>query len=300
LSLYAFPRVGQAGLGNTLFPWARAELFASDSGAQLLAPRWGRLRLGPYLRREPEKRRYSGFFHSATHVRGWARAWIRASGRHFSESEGEVARKLAAESARACVVDFEGLAGLFDSLATRAPLLRERLWAMTDPDLRSTGLPAERPFVAMHVRRGDLTRQGFTPEQLLGVLQYTPLSWFQSMVNASERLPEFSGFPILVFTDGSGEEIDPLLSMRGVSRSPRQAAIADLWMMSRSSLLFASGYSTFGMWASFLGGMPTIYAPGKIQQLVQRDREGSREVELPEGAEIPRDVAAAVRFRAGL
>ena len=75
--------------------------------------------------------------------------------------------------------------------------------------------------------------------------------------------------PIVVFTDGRPEEVRELTELKGVRYHDRKPAITDLLMLSNADLLLASGRSTFSMWASFLGEMPTIYAPGKMQQRVQ-------------------------------
>ena len=107
------------------------------------------------------------------------------------------------------------------------------------------------------------------------------------MAKAVRRQPDLAAVPIVVFTDGSEEEVADLLVLDNVWLHRRQTAVADLWTLTHTHLLFGSGFSTFGMWASFLGGMPTIYAPGKILQYVQRELPSSFEIELPEGADIP-------------
>src|SRR5690242_9418465 len=89
MALFAFPRIARTGLGNGLFPWARAELFAHDSGARVLAPRWPALRIGPYVRNEPDKRNYGGFFASAGHVGGLERMIVLAVGRRLAEREAD-------------------------------------------------------------------------------------------------------------------------------------------------------------------------------------------------------------------
>ncbi len=142
----------------------------------------------------------------------------------------------------------------------------------------------------MHIRRGDLTRQGLVPERGRAVAQYTSTAWFVSMVRAVRRRTELASTPIVVFTDGSGEEVTEVLSFDNVHLRKRCAAIADLWALAHARLLFASGFSTFSMWASFLGRMPTIYAPGKMQQIVQSGHPPAKEIELEEGADIPADV----------
>jgi hypothetical protein len=288
VSLFALPHVGRAGLGNALFPWARAELFARRSGACVLAPHWAGFRFGPYLRREPDKRHYSRFFRSAHHTCGYSRLLIATMGRHVSEEHLDEIPIDGRQFFRPCIVEFSGIGDLFIPLLREHRFIRNQLWNMTTPSMRVTGIPYGGNFIAMHVRRGDITRQGFTQQQLREVNQYTPISWFISMVRAARCEKVLRSVPIVVFTDGSDEEVAELLALEGVLLHRRRAAITDLWLLSHSSLLFASGFSTFSMWASFLGGMPTIYAPGKLKERVQTGLP-SLEIELPEDAAIPPD-----------
>lgn len=292
MSLFALPRVGRAGLGNSLFPWARAELFAHQSGARILAPRWSGFRIGPYLRREPDKRSYTGFFQAPQYVSGLSRFVISTLGHRIPERD--VASALAHErnsSRRPIVVEYSGIDGLFAPLLGWNEFIRSRLWDMTAEALRSTAV-YPRPFIAMHVRRGDITRQGFSTSELDAVAQYTPIGWFVSMALAVRRCTALAAVPIIVFTDGDANEVADLCRVDGVRLHERAPAIADLWTMSQAGLLFASGFSTFGMWASFLGGMATIYAPGKLQQRVQAGDAGAVEIELPAGSDIPESAIA--------
>jgi hypothetical protein len=287
MNLYALARIGRAGLGNSLFPWARAELFARQTGARMLAPQWTNVRFGPYLRREPEKRRYRSFFRAEHHRRGLSRILIATLGHRLSETQIELLSR-PGSSLRPCVVEFRGLGDMFTSLAGKHEFIRNQLWQMTVAPLRANAQQHGNKFIAMHVRRGDLTRQGFSQQELRSdVTQYTPISWFVSMARAARREPALHAIPLVVFTDGSPDELGPLLEIDGVLLHSRQTAITDLWTLTHAQLLFASGFSTFSMWASFLGGMPTIYAPGKIQQRVQSGRPDSTEIELEEGADLP-------------
>lgn len=283
MSLFALPVVGRAGLGNMLFPWARAEIFADQSGARILAPRWTSIRVGPYLRREPVKRNYIGFFSEPQHVRGLSRLAITLGAKYVAEADRDAPNDGATSLIRPTVVVFEGIDGLFEALVKHPDLIRRRLWAMTRQPMRATGAEHGGRFIAMHIRRGDLTRQRLLPEQLA---QYTPISWFVGMVRAVRRHRLLASAPIVVFTDGSGDEVRDVLSFDNVHLHRPRTAIADLWALTHANLLFASGFSTFSMWASFLGRMPTIYAPGKLQQKIQSG-PSSMEVELGEGAEIP-------------
>lgn len=46
------------GLGNRLFPWARARIFASANGVPMLAPRWVSPRIRPLFRGEAQARAF--------------------------------------------------------------------------------------------------------------------------------------------------------------------------------------------------------------------------------------------------
>lgn len=291
VNLYALPVIGRAGLGNSLFPWARAEVFARRCDVPILAPYWGKFRAGPYLRREPEKRRYSAMFRAEHHVRGFQRLVIAALGRRvMAEQAREVPRSRVPVWPR--VVEFEGIGDLFEPLSGEHDFIRRRLWEMTRPVYRPDADQNGRRYVAMHVRRGDITRQGFSDLELDEVKQYTPLPWFEAMTRAVRRVDALRSLPIVVFTDGSPDEVEPLCRVDGVRLQRASAPIADLWALAGAGLLFASGYSTFGMWASFLGGMPTVYAPGKIQQRVLVGRPHAVEIELKQGEDLPQNVLA--------
>jgi hypothetical protein len=132
------------------------------------------------LRGEPEKRRYRGFFRAEHHLRGMSRFAVCAFGRRLPEARGGGAFDWSS-GRRPCVVEFSGMADLFASLQSDAAFVRQLLWNMTEKPFQSRAQEYGDRFIAMHVRRGDLTRSGFTPDELKEVYQYTPLSWFVGM-----------------------------------------------------------------------------------------------------------------------
>ena len=286
MSRYALPLVGRAGLGNELFPWARAELYARGTGTRIVAPQWASLRIGPWLRREPDKRRYGGIFRAPHHVHGARAAALRLVGRRVAESAPHASEPAPRGALRPELIVFAGLGGYFAPLAGSHAYLREQLWAMTRTALRPA--PASAPFVAMHVRRGDVTRQGMSRGELEDSPVYTPLAWFVAMARALRRDASWRAAPIVVFTDGSADEVRELCAVEGVVLRPRAPAVTDLWAMAGATALFASGFSTFSMWASFLGRMPTFYAPGKLQQRLLGGDPGALEMELAPDAPLPR------------
>src|SRR4028119_962252 len=57
-----YPKLPKAGLGNMLLVWAQSAVFANINSLPIIAPTWGQLKLGPFLRGERDKRYYGNFF----------------------------------------------------------------------------------------------------------------------------------------------------------------------------------------------------------------------------------------------
>jgi len=74
--LYGYPVLMKAGLGNMLFPWADCYLWCKDHNAQMIAPFWAKLRIGPYLRREKDKRSYQRLFNTQDQISGFKRLFL--------------------------------------------------------------------------------------------------------------------------------------------------------------------------------------------------------------------------------
>jgi hypothetical protein len=288
VAAYVYPLVGRSGLGNCLFPWARAVVFAHKHELPILAPSWGGVRLGPYFRREPDKRRYGKLFQYDGYVRGLKRARALVKSDPISEYEAKEGIPAGHVSkGRDVLVVFEGLDDFFTPLLPYHVLIREKLWNMIRPGLRNLSLSPTGCFFAAHVRRGDQVLPHEPESKVARHTQCTPIGWFVKTVESIRQFKEYNHLPFLIFTDGAPSQVAPLLEQKNVMLAPRDVSIVDLLRLSRASLLLASGYSTFSMWASFLGGMPTIYAPGKLQQRVQAGRESAFELELSESEAVP-------------
>jgi hypothetical protein len=88
-----------------------------------------------------------------------------------------------------------------------------------------------------------------------------------------------------VFSDGTDEELAALLALPAVQRRDYGSGLGDMLGLSRSKLLIASG-STFSMWGSYLGQVPTIWHPRKLLQHVLLEHP-DREIEWAHGNALP-------------
>jgi hypothetical protein len=263
--LYANVRFGRGhGFGNRLFPWARARLCCTRTGGRMLAPAWARLAVGPALRGGVDLTNYRQRFmlHGVLRpryddVRGLRRWWLLTRGPHLSERD--LAR---APVDRDVVVRFAGYERYFGPLAGHAAELHAELRRIAAPSVLASVHRMRDVPIAMHVRCGpDFPRHQGTGARL-GPGEMTPLSWFVRTLRAIRRAVG-SDVPACLFTDGSVSEVRDLAVEPAVLPVRHGSALADLLRLSRARVLLASGSSSFGAWASFLGGMPTASHPGQ-------------------------------------
>lgn len=291
--VYVYPKLGRTGLGNMLFPWARAELFRDLHGVAMLAPMWTKPRLGTFLRRERDSRLYLKQFRDGHYVSGLRRELVLRRGRiavfdsvlpNLEEAVG-ACEALSGHGPK--VVAMTRWADWFTpELRARRSFIIDRLLSIVRPEIRAFVDRCAPPVIGLHVRRGDkvalqpqYTADGNPP---LDSHFVPPVSWFARAVQSIRRAV---GEPLAatVFSDGHDEELTELLELPGVQRAPRSPAIADILMLSRSGVLVTSATSSFSGWAAFLGGMPTLWYPrfertmidDRPELLIRVDEQGS-------------------------
>jgi hypothetical protein len=298
--VYAYPRLSKAdflvlriggnGLGNLLFTWARCLSRSRREGWRMIWPTWyshkpKNKRVNPY-----DIRTYGDLFRpTGDYISGIGKARHLIFRRHISEAEARSGPPQAG-----CVVQFRGMADKFRPFLRDLDRVRTELLAMTR-ERHLAGFRAPHPApIALHVRRGDFRQRASYEETVGTVNSLLPLGWYMSALEAVRRK---CGKPLRawVFSDGTEEELAPLLAMEQVERAEFGSSIADILALSRSRLLIASG-STFSQWGTYLGQVPTIAHPGKIDQHLLLDHP-EREIEWAPGNALP-DWIAAVCERA--
>ena len=284
-------RLGGPGLGNLLFPWARSVVAAEEHRLVLLAPTWRQIKVGPILRGERDWRSYGGLFRTPPeYVSGLQKLavlarFVRVSEeRFFADPEG---------APRDCVVELQGMGGLFERVLDHHELIRARLRAMTrERHQRGLGFAFGRS-IRVHVRLGDFAPADAAQPAEGGPTVRQPMAWYLAKVRQlCARLGEETR--VHVFSDGTDDELGALLELRGARRLQFGSSLADLWALSRARVLVASG-STFSMWASYLGRMPVIWHPGRLRQRLYRN--GAAEIESAQDEPLPESFWQAVERR---
>jgi hypothetical protein len=253
--LYVYPRIPRAGLGNCLFPWARAIVRSELSQATLLDPIWGRVRVGPILRGERDPRRYGRLFRSVGFGARANELSVIAGGEVVDET-GKTRWRGPRQHTTLLV---EGPAHHFHDLMPHRALITERFLTSLRP---GTARPDTRsqPYIAAHVRLGDFARVADPTSKN----RSTEVGWYvRQIMTQRSRLGQL---PVVVCSDGSDDELSGLLSLEGVRRSSAITATGDLLTLAGAQCLLGSS-STFTAWGHFLGHGTLVVGAGNNHYL---------------------------------
>ena len=266
--LYTYPKfVRQSGMGNRLFPWARAYLFAKDHEAEVIWPTWPHLRRGSLLKGGVKPLDFFGkiflfgnFKPDQRYVRGLRKQLLLKTSKFLSEVDAIQIEK--GSSTYSQIVVFEGDRDLFLSFAGRQGELKAALTSIASPRVISE-LPSRLPPIALNIRRGKDFRDPRDPREFetAGGLR-TPLEWF---ILTLQRVRNIMGNNLGAYVVSDGDELDlkPVLSLPNTVHVKNTTALADLLSLSQARLLIASGGSSFSAWGAFLSGAPTVCIPGQ-------------------------------------
>lgn len=268
------------GLGNLLFPWARAISDAGREGLPVIWPTWPQIKIGPVVRRELDSRSYVGLFRNpGEYVDGATKYLLLGIGQRVDE--GATHMVPARGQLRPRLRVFRGTSGLFAPIIGQQNEVLRELLRITRPEHVKGTLHDFTESITVHVRLGD-----FIPasDQLLRAGRPNvrlPIAWIRETI-AALRCELGDDWPVWVFSDGRDDDLSGLLSVRGVHRLHFGSALADMLAMAQSNVLVVA--STYSMWSSYLGSVPSVYYPGQRRQVLHPDK-AYWEIELESGRE---------------
>lgn len=222
-------RIGGPGLANCMFMAAQAWIASGKDETKFISPTWIKFSIGPYLRHERDKRNYAHLF-KPRGITGVKKA-ISLLKIKFGGGKCLYFQRL-----NRYFTDInqhqEDVKDYFDSIINIS-----KISMVNEKELKDC--------VAVHVRLGDYISQ-----------LRIPIEWYSGIIkNIMKENPDQK---IILFSDGTDEELAELLSLPGVERRFFGNALADIWAISKCKLLIASD-STFSAWGAFLGRVPIIF-----------------------------------------
>ena len=286
---YAYPKLNRAGLGNLLFTWGRAEVFAARHRLPVIAPQWTSPKIGPLLRGEKDLRYYTGLFSARTYVRGLRRLWLLARAARIPEAQAEQFAAQTTRPAGSTLAVFEGMEGLFTPLHGHREFLHARLREILRPAVAARVTPlGEGPTIAVHIRHGDKFVVSDAARKPANFAYRIPDDWYVEVIS-NARSVLGADVPIVLFTDARAADIPRLLALPNLQMADGNPSVVDILRMARAQILVGTSTSTFGMWSAFLGGIPSIWYPAEHEFPLYPDKPGFQitaglDGALPEGS----------------
>jgi hypothetical protein len=246
------------GIGNKLFPWSRAKIFANETGGKMLTHYWFSPRAAAITR--------GGIDYGNALSKIWLLNNFCFDPKEMSIVEGKLksakleriyvdnlsdARNYARDN---CHLVFRwNSSHEFSELWHYRDFIKEKLLSLARPShVEFSSQYDGTPFIAMNVRTG----KDFISKSS-GKLGYylTELDWFEAALLKVRK--NYGNLPALIVSDGGTRELRQLLALPDVKLVQSSSAIADLLTLAKAKVLLGSGNSSFSAWASFLGGMPS-------------------------------------------
>ena len=233
-----FIRIGGSGLANCMFVAARGFVKSRELKCGFINPAWLNISLGPYLRKESDKRHYKGLF-KVNGIQGIVKLYALIFYKKIKETQLGEKRGL---------LIVEGLGNYFDDLLDYHSIVRNYIWETTEikivDTLNTTNFENK---IGVHIRLGDYKVSSLN----------TKLQWY---INVIIELIKICGdkYEFLLFSDGNDEEMKELLEMPQVNRAFTGSALGDILALSKCEIIIGSD-STFSGWGAFLGQVPTVF-----------------------------------------
>ena len=158
---------------------------------------------------------------------------------------------------------FSDINSLFEPFKDDHVFVKSELLNIISPDHVKKAMEFNHNSIAIHIRMGDFRNADNEDVLRKGAWNYRlPIQWYKNIIS---KIREVSDMPIYIFSDAKNTELNEILDIDNCNRAYFGSSISDMIALSRCKVLVSSA-STFSMWASFLGQMPTIWFPGQMRQ----------------------------------
>lgn len=269
-------RIGGAGLGNLLFPWARGIIFKNKYNTEKLNCTWSTVKVGTFIRKEKDKRTYHNIFFE-DYVGGIKKFLLLLLAKKITESEAQNLNSLKGKIP--IVINFEGMRNQMNDILDHSTLVKEELYKMVRKKHIELSEKNKPEAIGIHIRLGDFYKPQSESEIRKGLTNCRlPLEWYIEIINKI-RTEARANIKVSVFSDGTDEELAVILNLPNVERAVGGSAISDLLSLSKGKILIASN-STFSLWASYLGRPHTIWFPGTHRIKLFKENEAKFESEI--------------------
>jgi hypothetical protein len=261
-----------AGLGNELFPWAKAFLASTALDATMTHPAWGLNARGyhrdfctgrlDWLRQGATRLVLPTIDFDEQAFRATGMADYDAAVAAFAAERG-LARR------RHFVFRTSGMWGGFHAIRKArvfvlAELLKAR-GAVQNVHAVLSQVPAGKSLVAVHIRRGDFQNADAGTDWRGRFNVALPLAWYLATCTAIRRACG-DAVQFLLLTDAASGEVQPFIDAFSplTTFGLRQTACSDLLLLAFADSMVCS-VSSYSMWGAFLSQAPYLWFAPNLQ-----------------------------------
>ncbi len=267
-------KLPNAGLGNKLFVWARATVFAHLNQLPIYVIGLNQIHIGPFLRREKVKRFYFGQFNTnPLHVKLIYIKHLLLNTPKVIEPDISIY-----PNTEPTIFLFDTIPSwkdYFKSIRDHRKLIRQEFEAILSDKVKKRLSGFAGSQIGVHIRLGDFKKLPANMDfKTLGTTR-TPLTYFESCIT-SIRQKYKTIEDVTIFSDGHRNELTDMLSIPNVSLNETDLDVVDLIKLSKSKIIITSAHSSFSEWAGFLSDSPIIRHPDHIHGKIRPEGfEGS-------------------------
>lgn len=236
LKTFPFFRYVGSGLGNSLFVFARAIVFAKEHELELINPTWLNFDPVQWKIGAKDKRLYNKIFNPVG-VTGLKRLYLLFT-RKMIKEEDYTCNEVEADYVR--IFYMMG----FDKICGKNDIVREYILKCVKPEIIAPVLAFDFTYkIAVHIRLGD-----YKAHRL-------PMQYYITLIEQIHKVkPEYE---FLIFSDGTDLELEDILGLAYTRKVFFGSALADIFAISSCKALIGS-HSTFTDWGGYLGQLPSL------------------------------------------
>jgi len=270
----------------------KAIVFARLNAVQPIITGYHQLKIGPYIRREKSKRKYTNYFTFQKSIAGELFDKWRTSRMDSGAIVDEPPLEKINDGQRNKVYRFAALPhwdDYFKGLKNHRTLVLHLFEQMLNKKTKEQLAGNKAPVIGVHVRRGDF--RGLRSDEefsKVGTVR-TPERYFVETIVAIRRI-HGAALPVSVFTDGYPHEFAELFSMSNVTLIKGNLDIVDMILLSKSKIIITSAGSTFSYWAGFLSRAPVIMHPEHIHEPLRTEADLYEGPMNPDNAVLIRNI----------
>lgn len=264
---FVIANIPRTGLGNKLFVWAKAYIFAKKNHKKLIVWGWVHVSKNNLMFWRKNSRIYAGYFNNKFNLWYLIKYWIRLI--LFRKS---ICDENQLENCNNCkIVEFNKIphwSDFFKGIRENYELVTEGFFNMLKPDILSEYKNLKNPVLAVHIRMGDFRKlkPGEDFKKVGGVR--TPMEYFINCIHEI-RKKTHQNLPVTIFSDGNNDELKEILMLPNVEKSENTKDILDLLQMSKAEVIICSAGSTFSFWASFFSRAIVLIHPDHFHSYIR-------------------------------